>query len=101
MKTKIEFFSQELLGDTHSEFVFLPSIQTNYYSEVQGKYEWMSVFSIKFLIWEFGFSITKLKKQKKSKKILSSNADEIYYFEHPTHEQTTSVPEKQIEDLEQ
>jgi hypothetical protein len=99
MKTKIEFFSQKLFSDTHREFVFLPSIQYNHYSEVQGIYEWMNVFSIKFLIWEFGFSITKLKKQKKFNTIVSSNIDEINFSEHSTNEQYTSVPEKQIEDL--
>ena len=100
MKKKIEFFSQKLLSDTHSEFVFLPSIQTNHYSKVHGRYEWMNVFSVKFLIWEFGFSITGTQELKKTKGSVISNSEDIGYFEHPSYEQQTSVPEKQIGDLE-
>jgi hypothetical protein len=38
---------------------------------------------------------------KKVKELKNSNEDGINYFEHPNYEQHTSVPEKQIEDIEQ
>lgn len=101
MKTKIDLFIHELFADTHKEIVFLPSIQYNRYGEVHSRYEWMKVMSIKFLIWEFGVSFTKIKKQKKSGIVDSYNVEETNYIEYPNFEQTTSVPEKQIDDLEQ
>jgi len=38
---------------------------------------------------------------KKTKELKNINEDSLNYFEHPTYEQHTSVPEKQIEDIEQ
>ena len=40
-------------------------------------------------------------KFKKTKELKNINEDSLNYFEHPTYEQHTSVPEKQIEDIEQ
>ena len=37
----------------------------------------------------------------KIKEVVSVNIDEINYVEAPNFEQTTSVPEKQIEDIDQ
>jgi hypothetical protein len=37
----------------------------------------------------------------KVKEVVSVNLDEVNYVEHPNYEHHTSVPEKQIEDLEQ
>ena len=97
MKTRFNLFAQSLYGPTHSELVLPFSIQLNNYSKVQNKHDWMSVFSIKFLIWEFGFAITKLPKIK-TKKIHSTNFDCVNYSEEPHSNQLTSVPEKQIGD---
>jgi hypothetical protein len=38
---------------------------------------------------------------KKTKELKNINEDSLDYFEHPSYEQETSVPEKQIEDIEQ
>ena len=38
---------------------------------------------------------------KRVKELKNSNEDGMDYFEHPNYEQHTSVPEKQIEDIEQ
>jgi len=81
MKTRFNLFAQKLFGPTHSEIVIPVSVQFNRYSKVHHKYEWMSVFSIKFLLWEFGFAITKLEyvKNKKVKFIRTPKFEEVPY----------------------
>jgi hypothetical protein len=97
MKTRFNLFAQKLFGPTHSEIVIPVSVQFNRYSKVHHKYEWMSVFSIKFLLWEFGFAITKLESVK-NKKVKFINEELVNYSEEPYMSQSTSVPEKQIGD---
>ena len=97
MNTKFNLFAHSLYGPTHSELVIPFSLQLNSYSKVQHKYEWMVVFSIKSLFWEFGFAVTKLDTIK-MKKFHNVNGDEINYSEEPCTGQITSVPEKQIGD---
>ena len=97
MKTRFNLFAQKLFGPTHSEVVIPFSVQINRYSKVQHKYEWMGVFSIKFIFWEFGFAITKLETIK-NKKVEFYNEESVNYSEEPFINQTTSVPEKQIGD---
>lgn len=99
MKILFNLFAQKLYGPTHSEVVLLNSFQINHYSKVQDKYEWMTVFSIKILLWEFGFAITKIEKKTK-KKLMVINEDSINYSEEELIGQVTSVPEKQIGDVE-
>jgi hypothetical protein len=57
------------------------------------------------LSFEFSYlrSLNELRPKMKAnnKKVSSINEDNINFSEHPSHEQETSVPEKQIEDLNQ
>jgi len=98
MKTRFNLFAQQLYGPTHSEVVLLSSIQVNHYSKVQDKYEWMTVISVKILLWEIGFAITKMEQERRKKILTFKNEELINYSEEPYGGQVTSVPEKQIGD---